>query len=118
MKKFAVLFMAFVFIYACECHCFRFEHPLTDVTQKQIFVLKKPKPRKEIRKLQVRVRGEIDGTAKLMLLLKRDVYDSIELEGTFDLEMTNEWKLDTARFIYDPVNVTNGTVSLIYEFLE
>ena len=95
-------------------------HDIIDVTKAEKIVLKKQQNQDQdrIHSLSIIGVGEIDGNAKISLILNDSVYKSQSLSGKVNFQWRGDWYSDEAEIRYEPQSVTGGTMILHYDFAD
>ena len=87
-----------------------------DIREKEIIVLRKTPSQKSIHAIAINISGTIKGKSEISLMLGNKKYLTNELTNNFSFKWNPEWYADTAKIIYNPINVQNGNVTIRYEF--
>lgn len=87
-----------------------------DIREKEIIVLRKSPSQKSIHAIKINISGTIKGKSEISLMLGNKKYLTNELTNNFSFNWNPEWYADTAKIIYNPINVKNGNVTIRYEF--
>ncbi len=83
---------------------------------KETIILSKIPSKGNIHGIKIKISGKIKGESQVSLILNNEEYKTNKLEGNFSFSWGGDWYADTAKIIYEPVNVKNGNVSIEYEF--
>lgn len=89
---------------------------IEDARMPATLILSAPKASTHAYAIRVRVRGEIDGSATIALMLHGGPYKTRPLSGKVDFIWDGDWYEDTAEVRYTPNDVRSGRLSLEYEF--
>ena len=89
---------------------------VSDVRQPETLVLGKKTGNPYTYGITIRGSGEIDGEAKISLLLNGEQYRVEKLSGKVDFEWGGDWYSETAEIRYEPGNVRSGKLLLRYRF--
>jgi hypothetical protein len=89
---------------------------VTDVTTPEAVVLSKTEDQGEVHALLITGSGEIRGRGEISLILNGEVYLAETLSGTVAFRWETDWYADEAEIRYTPELVTEGDLSLKYQF--
>lgn len=91
-------------------------HKVADVTKPSAIVLTKQPSQGSIHSFSVSGSGEINGTAKISLILNGGPYKTETLSGSVSFQWGGDWYSDHAEIQYTPISVTRGNLKLKYKF--
>ena len=87
-----------------------------DVTKTQKFILSNTHNSHTVASLKISIRGHIDGSADVVLILNAEPYKKEILTGDFDINWRSDWYSNNAEIRYSPKTVTSGKMKISYEF--
>jgi hypothetical protein len=114
MKKYIFLLGTVFFIYSCfngSQYC-----EIKDVTKSEVVILKKEKKQKYIHAITISGKGQISGSAKIILILNGTPYKSEDISGKVSFNWGGDWYSDTAEIRYDTLSVSEGQLSIKFKF--
>jgi len=114
MKKYIFLFATVFFIYSCFSESQYYE--IKDVTKPEVVILKKEMKQGYIHAITISGKGQISGSAKIILILNGTPYKSEDIFGKVSFNWGGDWYSDTAEIRYDPVSVGEGQLSIKFKF--
>ena len=122
LSKSGYLFIAiglFGFIkLSCIGETFNQKIHIQNIRQKEIIILEKKDSQKNIHGIKINVSGTIKGQSEISLILNDKEYKTDKLNGDFSIDWKSDWYSNTAKLIYQPINVKKGNVCIRYEFNE
>ncbi len=93
---------------------------LTDASERQFLRLRKNFDEGNVYELKVRIRGKLNGTAKIRMFDDVDttkvLQEKIIGSGQVDTRMGGEWYTNDCRMEYEPLSATQGSLKLEYRF--
>ncbi len=90
---------------------------LQDISQKQIIKLTQVQQKKSVYKISIVISGQIDGTAEIQLADRGNKMGSPHtIKGKVDLDLSGDWYENTCLLLYEPSQVTSGTLKIKYKF--
>ncbi len=94
---------------------------LTDAGDRQLLRLRKNFDEGRVYELQIRIRGKLNGTAKIRMFDAEDaekvIQEKIIGSGEVDTRMGGDWYSNDCRMEYEPLSATDGQLKLEYRFL-
>jgi hypothetical protein len=92
------------------------ETKISAVTKAETIVLQKQADQEYIVSLHLRVHGNLDGQARLSLMLQGKNYKSEHVSGNINFTYDGDWYSNSAEIRYEPINVAAGTLLIDYSF--
>ena len=89
---------------------------IKNITNTETLILKKLSNQSNIHSLKIKGSGNIDGEAKISLILNGKEYKTANLSGMVNFDWGGDWYSDSAEIIYHPINVKGGKISINYCF--
>jgi hypothetical protein len=89
---------------------------LDDLTRSSEIVLKAPNGETAIVGLEVIGSGQVDGNARVELMLDGRVQEAALLQGPVEFRWSGDWYSPEALVRYTPGSATSGSVKLSYRF--
>lgn len=79
---------------------------VADTTQLELISIRKLSSQENIHGIRVRIRGKIDGSATIQLMLNKEPYKEAQLHGPINIEWETDWYSDEAQILYTPLSLT------------
>ena len=113
MKR--ILFTLMV-VFSTSCTTYDQNISIKDVGQSQTIILKNDSD-KNVHSIAIKVSGNINGDAKIHLILNDEQYKTESIGGNVDFKWGGDWYSNDAVIIYKTTNVTKGGLSIDYAFI-
>jgi len=84
----------------------------------EIIAISKARDQGSVRQLRLRVEGQIQGAAQLILLKDGQPHHVETLTGTVDVRWRGDWRDDRARLHYMPGPSVGGSLRVRYRFVD
>jgi len=115
------LIIPIVMLMFCLSGCVSSRQPwvsLDDVSAERIIPISKQKLGARTLGVEVRIQGQIDGTARLELMLGDKPIAEKDVVGKFDTEMHSDWFEDVIYIKYVPHSVSHGRIGFQCHFID
>lgn len=98
--------------------CGRYDQKIVikDVTKAQTIEVHKKPGQGHIYSMGIRVSGQIDGNAKVTLVLDGAPYKVANMEDKSNFSWGGDWYADSIELHYEPNNVRSGKLTIEYYF--
>ncbi len=91
---------------------------VTDAGQAERLSIGKVAGTGTVTELRLKIEGQLNGSAQLVVLMEGQPYHVFNLADTIDLTWTDKWPHDRARLVYTPGTATGGSVRVKYRFVD
>jgi hypothetical protein len=113
-----IILLSFLFIFS-GCRTQKTQlHQLSDLRENQQLLLRNKTLSKSTYGLLILGKGEIDGRARIALLLDGRVYKTEIISGKVQFQWREKWRNPHAIIRYQPLNVTEGNLRFSVTFLD
>ena len=82
----------------------------------ETITLQKETTQGDIHYITIVGKGNLDGTAEIVLILTGKPHKTEKLSGTVDFEWNGDWYSNSAKIEYRPSSVKSGSLRLEYNF--
>lgn len=93
---------------------------LNEAGERQLLRLRKNIDAGNVYELKIRIRGKLNGTAKMRMFDSEDpakiIQEKIIGSGEVDTRMGGDWDSNDCRMEYEPLSATSGNLKIEYRF--
>lgn len=91
---------------------------VTDTGQAERLSIGKIAGQGSIKELRLRIEGQLNGTAQLVVIMEGQPFHVFTLSDSVDLTWEDRWPHDRARLAYSPGTATGGSLRIKYRFVD
>ena len=106
---------ALLIILLTSCAQYDQDLNISNVTESQTLILKN-KNEGNVHSINIRGTGYINGNAQIILILNEKPYKTENISGNVNFKWDGDWYSNNATIIYTATNVTEGNLSIEYNF--
>jgi hypothetical protein len=91
---------------------------MKDLERTQIINLHKKSGQGNICSMGIRVSGQIDGKARIVLMLNKTPFKTTDIDGKTSFTWGGDWYADSMELRYEPLEVRSGELTIEYYFVD